>query len=359
MPPWSVTFITILGFVPLKKWVRFVKILFKQTCEDRVFIQFLLPKKLNNMHYKIFPILVGLCLSIQLRAQSPSDALMMKSNQICILLDYNFSSFDHYWEGQLRRDNQTIATVQRHSFMPMVAVGIIDNLNIYVGVPYIMTSSTELNGGKFAGVSDFQDLSFALKYRWLKKDFDKSTLTGLATFGVSTPITNYLPDYMPYSIGLGAPELIYRGIVEYRNSSWYFRGAGTYLWRGYAEAEREYYYNNGSFYTPWMDVPNAISAEVVAGKWLFSNSLQVQLEYFSSTSLSGDDIRLYNAAQPTNKVNMDRIGVFAHFFFPKITGLGIVGYHNRVVNGRNAPQMNTTGLGLTYFFNYRKQSKQR
>ncbi len=224
-----------------------------------------------------------------------------------------------------------------------------------MGLPYIKTASTEPNGGKLAGVSDFQDVSLALKYRWLNKDFNKGTLTGLATLGFSTPITNYLPDYMPYSIGLGAPELTYRAIVEYRNSSdWYFHGAGTYLWRGYAEAEREYYYNNGSFYTPWMDVPNAITAEASIGKWLFANALQVQLSYFNSISLSGDDIRPYNAPQLTNKVNMTRVGLFAHYFFQKVTGLGIVAYHNRVVSGRNAPQMNTTGLGVTYFFNYRK-----
>jgi hypothetical protein len=307
------------------------------------------------MKNKIFLMLMGICLSAPLWAQSPADALMMKSNQICVLLDYNFSSFDHYWEGTLRRENQTIATVQRHSTTPMVAVGILDKLNFYVGLPYITTASIEPNGGKFAGVSDFQDLNLALKYQWLKKDYDKGSLSGLATFGFSTPITNYLPDYMPYSIGLGAPEFTYRAILEYKNSKdWYFRGAGTYLWRGYAEAEREYYYNNGSFYTPWMDVPNAITAEAVVGKWLFSNALQMEVSYFNSTSLSGDDIRLYNAPQPTNKVNMSRIGVFAHYFFPKITGLGVVAYHNNVVSGRNTAQMNTTGLGVTYFFNYRK-----
>ncbi|WP_296620192.1 transporter [Marivirga sp.] len=303
----------------------------------------------------IYLFIIGLFISTRLQAQTPSDALMMKSNQLCILLDYNYSSFDHYWEGELRRNNETIAMVKRNSVMPMVAIGIFDDLNFYAGVPYIKTESTEPNGGKFAGASGFQDLSIALKYRWLNKQFEKGELSGLATIGFSTPITNYLPDYMPYSIGSGAPELSYRAIVEYKNiKDWYFRGAGTYLWRGYAEAERDYYYNNGSYYTPWMDVPNAFSTEFVVGKWLFSKSLQIQVSYFGSKSLSGDDIRPYNPAQPTNKVNIDRIGIFSHYFFANVTGLGIVVYHNRIVAGRNAPHMNTTGMGLTYYFNYRK-----
>lgn len=303
----------------------------------------------------IYLLFVSLSVGASLQAQSPSDGLMMKSNQICVLLDGNYSSFQNYWEGELKRDNQSIATVQRNSLMPMVAIGILDNLNFYAGVPYIKTESTVPNGGKLEGASGFQDLSLALKYRWLNKSFDKSTLSAFATLGFSMPITNYLPDYMPYSIGLGAPELTYRGIVEYKNkNNWYCRLTGAYLWRGYAEAEREYYYNNGSFYTPFMDVPNAFTAEAVAGKWLFADALQLQFSYLNSTSLSGDDIRAYNAAQPTNKIDMNRIGLFAHYFFPKITGLGVVAYYNLVVSGRNAAQMNTTGLGVTYFFNYRK-----
>ncbi|GAA5041177.1 hypothetical protein GCM10011506_42590 [Marivirga lumbricoides] len=294
-------------------------------------------------------------LSISLQAQTPSDALMMNSKQICFLLDYNYSSFDNYWEGELKRENQTIAMVKRNSILSMVAVGILDNLNFYAGVPYIKTESTHPNGGKFAGASGFQDLTVALKYRWLNKQLGNGRLAGLATIGFSIPVSQYLPDYMPYSIGLGTPELSYRAILECRhNSDWYLRGAGTYLWRGYAKAEREYYYNNGSYYTPWMDVPSAITAEAVIGKWLFSDALQIELSYLGSRSLSGDDIRPYNPPQPTNKVHMDRVGVFAHYFFPKLKGLGFLAYHNRIVAGRNVPEMNTTGFGATYFFNYRK-----
>lgn len=293
---------------------------------------------------------------LDLNAQTPSDALMMEAKQACVLLDYNFSSFDHYWEGERKRENQTIATVQRRSVMAMVAVGILDNLNFYAGVPHIRTNSTETNGGKFAGVSGFQDLTLAVKYRWLNKELKNGQITSFATIGFSTPITNYLSDYMPYSIGSGAPELSYRLILQYyTNSNWYVRGAGTYLWRGYTEAERTYYYNNGSFYTPWMDVPNGFTAEAVVGKWLFDRTLQLEVSYLGLQSLSGDDIRAYNAAQPTNKVNSDRVGGLVRYFINKVPGLGVVAYHTRVVNGRNAPEMNTTGGGITYFFNYLKK----
>lgn len=296
-----------------------------------------------------------ICLSTGLQAQTPSDALMMKAKQACFLLDYNFSSFDQYWEGELKRENQTIATVQRQSLMPMIGIGILDKLNFYAGVPYIKTNSTKPNGGKFAGVDGFQDLSLAVKYRWLNKSLKNGRISGLATVGFSTPISNYLSDYMPYSIGFGATELSYRLILQYdTNQEWYLRGAATYLWRGYTEAERGYYYNNGSFFTPWMDVPNGITTEVVVGKWLFDQSLQLEMSYWGLQSLSGDDIRAYNAAQPTNKVNSSRVGALARYYFGNKDGLGLLAYHTRVISGRNAPVMNTTGIGITYFFNYLK-----
>lgn len=292
---------------------------------------------------------------LELFSQSPTDALMMEKQQACILIDYNFSSFNHYWEGTLKRENQTIATVQRQSFLPMIAVGITNDLNFYAGAPYIKTNSTEPNGGKFNGAKGFQDLSLALKYRWLNKELGESRLSSFATISFSTPVTNYLSDYMPYSLGFGAPELSYRAILQYETANnWYVRGSGAYLWRGYTKAERDYYYNNGSHYTAWMDVPNAINAEAVIGKWLFDKSLQLEMSYWSLNTLSGDDIRAYNAPAPTNKVNMGRIGVFAHYFLQPVKGLGIIAYHNRVINGRNAAEMNTTGGGITYFFNYRK-----
>lgn len=312
-----------------------------------------------NIKFLLPALLLVSLMSVKLSAQTPSDAIMMNAEQACILLEYNYGSFDQYWEGTYLRENQTIATVRRNTAMSMMAVGIIDKLNFFIGVPYIKTESSDPNGGKFAGASGFQDLSLAVKYQILKKEKEKGTFSALATVGFSTPISNYLPDYMPYSLGLGAPELSYRAIAEYKwKNGLYLRGAGAFLWRGYAKAEREYYYNNGSYYTPLMDVPNAVTFEGVLGLWTLKNTLQLELSYMNSTSTSGDDIRSYNAPQPTNKINMDRLGLFAHYYIPSIKGLGVVAYHNRVVNGRNAAKINTTGIGLTYYFNYRKKQDQ-
>lgn len=310
-----------------------------------------------HKHYvpqSLIGFLFALCFPVY--AQSPSDALLMQSGQACVLVDGAYGNFDRYWEGNFLRENQTIATVSRNSLMPMVALGITKNLTFFAGAPYISTESSEPNGGRFEGASGFQDLLIAAKYRFLNWEKEKGHLTSFATLGFSTPVSNYLPDYMPYSLGLGAPELSYRLISQYQwKNGWYVRLSAAYLWRGYAQAEREYYYNNGSYYTTWMDVPNAINMEGHIGIWTLKNALQLELGYTGSKSTSGDDIRPYSAPQPTNNIDTDRVGIFAHYYVPSIKGLGFVAYHNRVVNGRNAAKINTTGFGITYFFDYLKK----
>lgn len=300
--------------------------------------------------------LTYLVLPNSLLAQTPSDGLMMPSKNVCVLFSYDMGSFDRYWEGTKLRSNETIATVDQNMIMPMAAIGILDNLNFYVSLPYVSTESSEPNGGKFTGARGFQDIGFAVKYRPFREEVGNGRLSALVTAGFSTPISNYLSDYRPYSIGSGAPEFSLRGIGQYQwNNGFYIRAALAHLWRGYTEAERDYYYNNGSYYTAWMDVPNAVTYEGILGKWFFENSLKLELSYFSLNSTSGDDIRAYNAAQPTNRVEFDRVGFSAQYFFKSIKGLGVVAYHNRVVDGRNAPKMSNTGFGITYQFNVIKK----
>ena len=314
--------------------------------------------KLNFLTKKVPIGMLLSLLTLSIHAQTPSDGFMMPARRACALVSTDYGQFDHYWEGATLRINETVATVQRFQALPMVAVGIHDRLNFYVATPWIKTQSTEPNGGKFAGASGFQDITIAFKGQWLKQELNAGKLDGFATIGFSTPMTNYLSDYRPYSIGFGAPELSYRAIVQFEtNKQVYFRAAGAYLWRGYTEAERDYYYNDGSYYTAWMDVPSAWQFDGIAGAWFLDRQMKVELFYAGLKSTSGDDIRPYNAAQPTNKVMTDRVGFVAQYYLKKVDGLGFLLSHSRVVNGRNTGRFSNSVLGITYQFNYLKPKK--
>ncbi len=284
-------------------------------------------------------------------AQTPSDAIMMKQRELCFALVYDHGSWDQYWEGAYLRSNQTVATLTRQMVMPMVAIGVLDKLNLLVGVPYVKTESSEPNGGKFQGAQGFQDLSVAVKYEMLNKQLGKGKLAVLGTGGYATPITNYLSDYRPYSIGNGTNEFSLRGITQYKlDKGLYARAAVAYLFRGQTKAERDYYYNNGSFYTAWMDVPDAWEVNGVIGIWMLENSLKLEVSYYGLKSTGGDDVRPYNAAQPTNNVQFDQLEFSGQWYIKQVKGVGVLAYYNQVVNGRNWGKFSSFGVGGTYQF---------
>lgn len=310
---------------------------------------------MKNFTYLIISIGIGLLNSITVMSQTPADAVMMNKHEACLAIIYDGGAFDQYFEGTNLRKNATIATVSRNTILPMIAIGIHDRLNLIVAAPYVRTKSSEPNGGKFAGANGFQDLSIVLKGKIVERTVGSGKLAVLSTIGYSTPMTNYLSDYMPYSLGFGANEWSVRGIVNYKlDMGLYAIGSFSYLWRGQTKAERDYYYNNGSYYTPWMDVPSAWNYNVAVGSWLLNNSLRIEAGFVGLKSTSGDDIRSYNAPQPTNKVVFDQVGFTAQYFFKKfkVKGLGVLANYSQVVNGRNSAKIRNIAGGITYQFKF-------
>ena len=285
------------------------------------------------------------------RTQTPHDAIMMEKREICFAFGYDQNKWDQYWEGTTLINNENIGTFTRGTFMPMVVYGITDKLNVLLSTPYVKTEST---GGQLAGVQGFQDINIGLKYEAYKKDFGKHRVSALVVAQFSTPLTNYLSDYMPYSLGLGTQEVSGRIIAQYEfNKMIYVRGSAAYLWRGQTEVERPYYYNNGSYYTTYMDVPSAANYQAVLGGWLLKHNLRLEASYTVLNSTSGDDIRRWSMPQPTNKMEGTQAGFFAQYYFQSIEALkrfSLMAAYGQVLEGRNIGKATSVGGGITYQF---------
>lgn len=285
--------------------------------------------------------------------QTFSDAVMMKKQEICFALLYDQGSWDQYWEGTQLITNENIGTFTRSTVMPMVVYGITDKINVLLVTPYVKTQST---GGQLAGVQGFQDLNVGIKYEIIKKDFGKHRISALAVAQFATPLSNYLSDYMPYSLGLGTQQLTGRAIGQYEfNKMIYVRASGAYVLRGQTEVERPYYYNNGSYYTTMMDVPNAYNVQAILGGWVLKHNLRLEATYQIMNSVDGDDIRRWNMPQPTNKMEATTAGFFAQYYFKTvepIKGLSLIGYFNQVLKGRNVGKTTEFGGGITYQFTF-------
>jgi len=282
------------------------------------------------------------------RAQTPLDGLMMPKGEICVALMYEQGTWDRYWEGSTIRVNQNIGTFTRQMGMPMIVGGITDKVNVILSLPYVKTSAS---AGQLTGAQGIQDLGLSIKAIVLEKTLGKGKLTGFTNISLSTPASNYLSDYMPFSIGFGANELGIRGIGLYElDKGPYFRASYSYLHRGITEAERDFYYANGAYYTSKMDVPNAFLGQVTLGSWMFNKKLRVEASLTTVRSTSGDDIRVYSMPQPTNKVDLDRIEGFAQYYFGSNRSFGIIASYHHLFSGRNMGQFSGYGLGLTYQF---------
>jgi hypothetical protein len=301
---------------------------------------------------RLLPIIMGLVISVFIQfktnAQTPWDEIMMGRGEICAALIYEHSSWNQYWEGTYLRENANIGTFTRQMGMPMLAMGLTNKINIIASLPYV---STEASGGTQVGQSGLQDLSISAKVDWLQKQVGKGRLLFLTNTHFSKPVGNYLSDYMPFSIGFGAPELGLRGIGGYKmDNGLVFRAALAYLWRGQTEIERNYYYQNGSIYSQFMNVPDAWNFHGAIGYWAFDNRLRVEATYMSLNCLNGDDIRSYNRPQPTNKTEVSQVGAWVQYYINADRGLGGLFYFNQTLSGRNMGKATTIGLGLTYQF---------
>lgn len=280
--------------------------------------------------------------------QTPWDEVMMQKGEICAAFMFEHSSWNQYWEGSNLRGNANIGTFTRLMGMPMIAMGLTQKVNIITSLPYV---STNASGGTQVGQSGIQDLSISVKVDWLQKQLGNGRLFFLTNIHFSTPIGSYLSDYMPFSIGVGTPELGIRGIGGYKmDNGLVFRGGLAYLWRGQSEIERDYYYENGSVYSSFMNVPNAINLHGAIGYWTLDNRLRMEATFMSLNCLTGDDIRAYNRPQPTNKMELSQVGGWVQYYINADRGLGALAYFNQTLSGRNMGKATTIGVGLTYQF---------
>nr|WP_295930117.1 hypothetical protein [uncultured Dyadobacter sp.] len=280
-------------------------------------------------------------------AQMPNDAIYMSKGTACLAVSYTHSSWDQYWENSLKRENLNIGTHTTQSVMPMLAVGIVKDLNLIVGVPYIWTQAST---GNLRWQKGFQDASGWLKYRFL----NKSGLSLHAIAGASIPVTDYIPDFLPMSIGLQCKTATARLLASYRHKSGiYLTASGSYIFRSKIKIDRDSYQADDKLYnTDKVSVPNAYDASARLG--YLKKAIQAEAFIEHGACDGGDNIRRNDMPFPTNNMNSTMVGVYAKFQ-PKNIGVNARASH--VISGRNVGQSTAFTVGVLYQFRYIKEAK--
>jgi hypothetical protein len=282
-------------------------------------------------------------------AQTEWDAIMMNKKQFCIGPMYTYSSWDHYWEGTLKRENLNIGQVTTQSVMVMANYGITDNLNVMASAPYVWTKAS---AGTLTGQQGLQDVSAFVKWRALNKQVGKGKLALYALGGLSTPLTNYVVDYLPLSIGLGTTNLTLRGMVDYNINRITFTGSAAYVVRSNVKIDRSAYYDTRLRSSDEIDMPDMAQFQFRSGyrgRYLIAEALVT-----NQTTLGGFDITRNNMPFPSNRMNATMIGLFGKYTVKQHTNLAFVAQANFTVAGRNVGQANAYSAGIFYAFYFGK-----
>jgi len=258
----------------------------------------------------------------------------------CGALIYGNSSWTSYWENGLKRDNPNIGRLTTQSATAMIAYGITRDFNVMAMIPYVKTDASQ---GNLLGQQGLQDASIFVK----AKTKTYHGLTAHGVLGFSIPVTNYVPDFMPMSIGLGAKTLVVRGILSYAlPKHLYVNSSIAYQARSQVKVDRDAYLAGSKLYqTNQVAVPDAFDAALRLGYLKKDNQLEVFAEHFSCTK--GDDIRRNDMPFLTNDMTMTTVGMYGKYQ-PKSIGVNArVAY---VVDDQNVGQSTTVSIGLLYLF---------
>jgi hypothetical protein len=287
-----------------------------------------------------------------LRAQTDEDAIMMTKNNFCIGGTYTYSSWKDYWEGTYHRNNLNLGTVSTQQFGLMGTYGVSRKFNIVVSAPYV---ETKASAGTLHGMHGIQDLSAWLKWQAVEQHIGKGVLSLFALGGASLPLTNYIADYLPLSIGLHSKTLSGRITADYQLANFFVTASGTYTWRSNITIDQDSYYTTELHQTNKVWMPDLASINFRTGyrsdRWI--------LEAVASDmiTLGGFDIRKNDMPFPSNKMNAIMVGGDFKYTFKAVDGLSLIGGGNYTVAGRNVGQSTTLDIGVFYVLDFSHKTK--
>lgn len=297
------------------------------------------------------------CLCICMRAflseaQTDVDAIMMSKNNYCSGIMFTGAKWDHYWEGSLRRNNLNLGTVSTQMVGYMGNYGLRDNLNLLFSLPYV---STKASAGTLAGQQGLQDLSVMVKWMPIETKMGKGTFSLYGLAGYSLPVSNYVADFLPLSIGLRSRTFTTRLMLDYQVKNLFITTSAAYNMREKITLDRTAYYTTQMHYSNEVLMPNTANFNIRAGyrssRWIIEGVADIM------QTNGGFDISRNNMPFPSNQMNATRLGANVKYTFKKLEELSLIGNTMYTVAGRNIGQNNSWGAGVFYIIDFTKKKK--
>jgi len=295
---------------------------------------------------RVFLLIAPLAASLQ--AQTIEDGVMMPKGALGSGSVYAHESWSQYWEGTLQRDNGNIGTLTTQSITWMASYGVTDQLSVMALLPYVWTRASQ---GTLQGMHGVQDLTLAAKYRLLSTPFTgRGTLRAMVVGAAGIPASNYVPDFLPLSIGLASRRLSGRFTLNFQAyAGWFVTGSAGYTWRTKVTLDRPAYYTNGQLYlSNQVAMPNVVDYMVTAG--YERGRLCIPISLSQQRTQGGGDIRRQDMPFVSNRMDWVKVDGRVIYTLPTPRELSIRLGASRIVSGRNVGQATTLTSGLFYTF---------
>ncbi len=286
----------------------------------------------------------------RLAAQTIDDGFLMSKTVLTTGVMYSYDSWDEYWEGSRKRDNENIGTLTTRTAMLASHYGLTDQLTLVAMLPYVWTRSSQ---GTLHGLEGFQDLTVAAKYRLLATPFtSRGTLAAFVGAAVGVPLSDYTPDFQPLSIGSASRRFSGRFTLAFETpDAWFVSGSAAHTWRNKVTLDRAAYYTDGQLYlTDEVRMPRVFDYRLSAG--YRKGRLYVPISFIEQRTLGGGDIRRQDMPFVSNRMNFTKVDAFVMYALniPKVPAMRLGA--TRTLSGRNVGQSTTVTGGFFYTFNF-------
>jgi hypothetical protein len=298
------------------------------------------------------PLLPAVLLALgaaSLPAQTIDDGLMMPRQQLCTGFVYMHDAWDRYWEGPLERGNGNIGTVTTQSVSWMGTYGVTDRVNVIAMVPWVTTGAS---AGTLSGMDGLQDLTAAVKWNALDAELGPGRLQAFLVASGSLPLSDYTPDFLPMSIGLGSRRASGRLSLNLQTEpGWFVGGTGAYTWRDQVTLDRPAYYDGERLVlSDRVAMPDVIDYTFRAGYW--KHGVYVPVSFTQQITLGGSDIRRQDMPFVSNRMNSSRLDALAMYYLKKPQNLAVRLGATYTLSGRNVGKSTTLLAGLLYTFKF-------
>jgi hypothetical protein len=287
-------------------------------------------------------------LPVSLPAQTIDDGIMLTKGMLFTGDLYARESFDQYWEGTLKRENENIGTITSQTNTLYANYGVLDRVNVIAAVPYVWTRASQ---GVLHGFKGLQDLTLAAKFNAFElASKEKGVLRTMAVISAGIPLTNYNPELPPLSIGSNSFRMSWRGTVNYQsNPGWFANGSTAFTTRADVTLDRPYYFTDGEFVmSDRVPMPDVFDYTLSAG--YLKDGLMATGAFTQQRTLGGGDIRRQDMPFVSNRMNFAKLGAMVMYPIPKLGGLSVQASYARILDGRNVGQSNTVTFGFFYLF---------